>query len=50
MIWHGLILNLIEINCWKVDEKKQRKTWHLEFTKTLPSVGVPSMPLLEKVN
>ena len=36
--------------------EKQRNTWHLECTKTfqleaiLPSVGVPSMPLLEKVN
>jgi len=36
MIWHGLILNLfVMINCWKVDEKQQRNTWHLECTKTL---------------
>ena len=54
MICHGLILNLfVIIHCWKVDEKQQRNTWHLECTKTLhlaPSVGVPGMPLLEKVN
>jgi len=53
MLWHGLILNLFEINYWKVDEKQRRKMWHLERTDTChlaPSVGVPSMPLIEKVN
>ena len=53
MLWHGLILNLFEINYWKVYEKKQRKIWHLECTNTwplAPSVGVLSMPLKEKIN
>ena len=53
MIWHGLILKLFEINYWKLDENKEGKIWHLQCIDTshilVPSVGVPSMPLLEKV-
>ncbi len=51
MIFHGLLLNLFEINYWKVYLNKHRKIWNLECTKTLhrlaPSFGVPSLPLLK---